>query len=67
MKSSIIIAMIVFLEPISAQDPVQVAPNNYKVVFENERVRVLSFHARPGEKWPLHVHPDAVTISLERI
>jgi hypothetical protein len=28
---------------------VHVAPNNYKVVFENARVRVLAFHARPGE------------------
>jgi len=49
-----------------AQDPVQVAPNNYKVVFENARVRVLSFHAQPGEKWGLHAHPDAVVISLDQ-
>ena len=48
----------------SQQDPIQVAPNNYKVVFENERVRVLSFHAAPGEKWGLHAHPDAVVISM---
>src|SRR4029453_18436263 len=53
-----------FLQSALAQDPIQVAPTNYKVVFENERVRVLAFHARPGEKWPLHDHPDAVVISL---
>ena len=41
------------------EDPVQVAPNNYKVVFENGRVRVLSFHGRPGNRWGLHAHPDA--------
>ena len=46
------------------KDPVQVAPNHYKVVFENDRVRVLSFHSRPGEKWGLHAHPDAVVVSL---
>ena len=45
-------------------DPVKAAPDHYKVIFENERVRVLSFHSAPGEKWPLHVHPDAVTVSL---
>jgi len=47
-----------------ADDPIEVAPNNYKVVFENERVRVLSFHAGPGEQWALHSHPDSVVISL---
>lgn len=64
MKSFIIIAMIVFLESTFAQDPLQVAPNNYKIVFENDRVRVLSFHAKAGEKWDLHAHPDAVVVSL---
>lgn len=53
------------LPPAFSQDPVQVAPNNYKVVFENDRVRVLSFHDRPGEKWGLHAHPDMVVISLD--
>ena len=43
-------------------DPLEVAPDHYKVIFENERVRVLSFHSSPGEKWPLHMHPDAVTV-----
>jgi quercetin dioxygenase-like cupin family protein len=58
--------MLVVLQPIFGQDPIQVAPNNYKVVFENARVRVLAFHARPGEKWGLHAHPDAVVVSLDQ-
>jgi hypothetical protein len=66
MKSWVITAMLVVLQPIFGQDPIQVAPNNYKVVFENARVRVLSFHARPGEKWGLHAHPDAVVVSLDQ-
>ncbi len=45
-------------------DPIRVAPHNYTVVFENDRVRVLSFHGRPNEKWGLHAHPDAVVVSL---
>ena len=45
-------------------DPICVAPNNYKVVFENERVRVLQFHGPPKAKWGLHQHPDAVVVSL---
>ena len=45
-------------------DPIRVAPNNYTVVFENDRVRVLSFHGRPKDNWGLHAHPDAVVVSL---
>ncbi len=45
-------------------DAVRVAPQVYQVVFENERVRVLSFVTEPGQVWPLHSHPDSVAISL---
>ncbi len=45
-------------------DPIRVAPHNYTVVFENARVRVLSFHGRPKALWGLHAHPDAVVVSL---
>jgi hypothetical protein len=45
-------------------DALLVAPNVYKLAFENERVRVLSFVTEPGQKWPLHSHPDSVAISL---
>ena len=47
-----------------SEDPIQVAPEYYRVVFENERVRVLAFHAGPGASWVLHAHPDAVVVSL---
>src|SRR5947208_14181865 len=40
-----------------AQDPVQVAPNNFKVLLENDDVRVLDFHSKGGEKIPMHSHP----------
>ena len=46
------------------RDAVRVAPNVYSVVFENERVRVLRFVTEPGQKWPLHAHPDSVAVSL---
>ena len=47
-----------------AQDPVKVAPKNVKVVFENERVRVIEVWLKPGEKIPMHSHPANVTIAL---
>lgn len=40
-----------------AQDPVKVAPNNFKVLLDNDRVRVLEFRSK-GEKIPMHSHPD---------
>ena len=50
---------------LQAQDPVRVAPNNFKVLLENERVRVLEFHSKSGDKIAMHSHPAylAYTIS----
>jgi beta-alanine degradation protein BauB len=45
----------------SAQDPLKVAPNNFKVLLENEQVRVLDFHTKPGEKIGRHSHPAYFT------
>lgn len=58
----VLITALGFAKDTSGVDPVKAAPDHYKVIFENERMRVLSFHSRPGEEWPLHVHPDAVTV-----
>lgn len=41
-----------------AQDAVKTAPNNTKVVLENERVRVYEFWAKAGDKMAVHSHPD---------
>ncbi len=46
-----------------AQDPVKVAPNNFKVLLDNDRVRVLDFHSK-GEKIPMHSHPDYFSYSF---
>jgi hypothetical protein len=46
------------------KDALAVAPDVYKVVFENERIRVLSFATQPGQKWALHSHPDSLAVSL---
>ncbi len=47
-----------------AQDPVKVAPDNVKVLLENDRVRVLDARLKPGEKEPMHSHPAGVVYSL---
>lgn len=47
-----------------AQDPVQVAPKNFKVLLENDQVRVLDFHSKRGEKIPMHSHPAHLTYDI---
>ncbi|MFZ0773807.1 MAG: hypothetical protein WCA49_24870 [Candidatus Sulfotelmatobacter sp.] len=46
----------------SAQDPTKVAPTHYKLLFENERVQVLSVHYGPHEKSQMHDHPGGVVV-----
>ena len=45
-------------------DPVETNPDHYKVVFENDRVRVLEYSDRPGESTTPHEHPDSVMHTL---
>lgn len=45
-------------------DPVDSNPEHYKVVFENERVRVLEYTDRPGDRTTPHHHPDSVMYTL---
>ena len=47
-----------------AQDPVPIYPDNYKVLLENDRVRVLDFQLKKGAREDFHQHPAAVTYVL---
>jgi quercetin dioxygenase-like cupin family protein len=42
------------------QDPVVKDGDKYSVVLENERVRVLRYHDKPGDRTLQHAHPDYV-------
>ena len=48
----------------AAQDPVTVDPAHYKVLVDNDSVRVLQVQFAAGAKSPMHAHPDAMLISL---
>ncbi len=37
-------------------DALQASPNQHKLMFENEHVRVLDILIRPGERTPVHTH-----------
>jgi quercetin dioxygenase-like cupin family protein len=41
-------------------DPVVIAPHIYKVLFENERVRMLEITLKPGDKSAMQYHPDNI-------
>ena len=43
--------------PASAQDAMAVAGNHYKVLVDNDQVRVVECTLAPGDKDPVHTHP----------
>ena len=45
-----------------SRDPTDTNPELYRVVMENDRVRVLEYRDRPGDRTQLHAHPDSVMI-----
>ena len=47
-----------------SDDPTETNPDLYKVVFENERVRVLEYQDEPGDRTTPHSHPDSVMVTL---
>ncbi len=48
----------------SQDDAVKVAPDSYKVVLENDQVRVLEVLIKQGAKSEMHSHPRSVAICL---
>ena len=68
--SAAIALLVSFLQLAAAQvpageDPVPRYPNNYKVLVENDRVRVLDFRLRRGDTEEFHSHPAHVLYVLE--
>jgi len=62
----LILALVLVLIPYAdawAQDPAKTDSDKYKVVLENDRVRVLEYRDKPGEKTTMHVHPDFVVVA----
>lgn len=53
--------LFVYSTALMAADAVQAAPNNYKVILENDKVRVLEFNGKKGDKIPMHSHPNYVS------
>jgi quercetin dioxygenase-like cupin family protein len=47
-----------------SRDPVVTDGDKYKVVMENERVRVLEYHDSPGQRTSPHYHPNYVLCAV---
>lgn len=48
----------------ATRDPVKLSPQYYKVLLENDRVRVLEYRLKPGEKEPMHSHSAGIVYVL---
>ncbi len=60
-RTFLLFSMFLFLcSFVWAQNPNDVAPDIYKKIFENDRVRVHHVTAKPDAKIPTHSHPDHV-------
>lgn len=51
-------------QTLSGQDPINASPDIYRVVLENDRVRVLDIRLKPGQRSPMHTHPDFLVHAL---
>ena len=49
---------------IGTQDPVKLSPQLYSVRLENDRVRVLEYRLKPGEKELMHSHSPGLVFVL---
>jgi beta-alanine degradation protein BauB len=45
-------------------DPTQTNPEKYKIIFENDQVRVLEYRDQPGNKTAPHHHSNSVMYTL---
>ena len=64
--SILILAAVMMMARFSfAADPLEVAPDMYKLVYENDRVRVMQVSFEPGQSIAEHSHPDHFVYVLE--
>ena|ERR1035437_1227150 len=50
---------------LKAQDVTKVSPKNYKILIDNEKVRVIDNMSNPGDKSAWHSHPDYLVYVTE--
>jgi quercetin dioxygenase-like cupin family protein len=63
-KAIALLAGLLLPSCVLAQDPVQTDGDKYKVLLENDQVRVLEYTDQPGQKTQQHRHPAFVVYAL---
>ena len=56
--------LVVVTKTAMAQDAAKVAPESFKVLLENDRVRVLEYQIKPGKKDAMHSHPAYIVYTF---
>ena len=56
---------VVFTPMAWAQDAVAVAPKHFKVLAEDDQVRVMEYTDKKGDKVPMHSHPKHIVYILK--
>ena len=56
---------LVFAPAAWAQDAAAVAPKQFKVIAEDDQVRVLDYKDKKGDKVPMHSHPKHIVYVLK--
>lgn len=59
------VALILAGSVVLAQDPLRVAAGQYRLVADNENVRVLEANLGPGAKTAMHSHPALMAVMLQ--
>ena len=62
--SVVFAAVLVTATSVRAQDIMKVAPQNCKLLLENDQVRVIRVVLKPGDKLAMHSHPASILYSL---
>ena len=57
-----VIAVVAIASP--GMDPVKVAPQAFTVRLDNDKVRVLEYRSKPGDKEAMHSHPAGILIAV---
>jgi hypothetical protein len=64
MLRSVLALGLLFALPAHAADPLHTDSDKYKVRFENDRVRVLEYSDKPGDRTHQHRHPAFVLFAI---
>ncbi|GIL05082.1 MAG: hypothetical protein L6Q72_15675 [Burkholderiaceae bacterium] len=64
LRITTLLALALLARAALAQDPVATDGDKYKVLLENDQVRVLAYTDRPGERTHEHRHPAFVVVAL---